>query len=125
MITKLAVVALWAEDVITTVHFYRDVLGLSLLPHNHIGWPHFDLGGTYLTILQGHPVAAQQAQPERFPLIALAVDNLAAAVERLHHHGVETPWGIEQGAGSRWVMFHDPAGNLIELVEFSSLPSDF
>jgi hypothetical protein len=28
------------------------------------------------------------------------------------------PWGIEGDARSRWVMFHDPAGNLVELVQF-------
>ncbi|HET7088874.1 MAG TPA: hypothetical protein VFL17_09505 [Anaerolineae bacterium] len=33
-------------------------------------------------------------------------------------HRVELPWGIEEDAGSRCVMFHDPAGNLIELARF-------
>jgi hypothetical protein len=31
---------------------------------------------------------------------------------------VDLPWGIERDEHSRWAMFHDPAGNLIELVEF-------
>jgi hypothetical protein len=39
-------------------------------------------------------------------------------VERLTDHQVALPWGVEGGAGERWVMFHDPAGNLIELVQF-------
>ena len=38
------------------------------------------------------------------------------AVARLESHGVDLPWGVEGEAGSRWVMFHDPAGNLIELT---------
>jgi len=33
-------------------------------------------------------------------------------------HQVELSWGIEQDASTRWVMFHDPAGNLLELVQF-------
>ena len=53
-----------------------------------------------------------------FPLLAFAVDDLASAVERLHAHGVELPWGVEEGAESQWAIFRDPAGNLVELVEF-------
>ncbi|MBI1877269.1 MAG: VOC family protein, partial [Chloroflexi bacterium] len=115
MNTKIAVISLWAEDVPATAHFYRDVIGLRLLPH-HGERPHFDVDGVYLTILQGHPIAAQQAQPSRFPLVAFAVEDLDQAVARLRRHRVELPWGIEADDNSRWVMFHDPAGNLIELV---------
>ena len=115
----VAVISLWAEDVPAAVHFYRDVVGLQLLPsHAHGRRPHFDLDGTYLTILQGKPVPAQDAEPPDFPLVAFAVDDLAAAAERLHAHRVELPQGVEEGVESRWVVFRDPAGNLVELVEF-------
>ena len=117
MVTSIAVVSLWAEDVPAAMHFYQDILGLRLLPHAHER-PHFDVGGIYLTILKGRPVPAQDAAPNRFPLIALAVDDLDAAEQNLRLHGVELPWGIEADADSRWVMFHDPAGNLVELVQF-------
>ena len=117
---RIAVVSLWAEDVPTAAHFYRDVIGLRLLSHHshHDGRPHFDLGGTYLTILKGKPVPAQNAEPSHFPLIAFAVDDLDSAIERLQAHQVELPRGVAEGADSRWVVFHDPAGNLIELVQF-------
>lgn len=116
---RIAVVSLWAEDVPTCAHFYRDVLGLPLIGH-HASHPHFDLGGTILVILKGRPSPAQEADPTRFPLIALAVDNLQEAVEMLNAHEVALPWGVEEDANTHWVMFHDPAGNLIELVEFGS-----
>lgn len=117
MSNRLAVVSIWAEDVPATAHFYRDVIGLQLLEH-HGGRPHFELNGVYLTILQGRPVPAVDTVPARFPLMALAVDDLDAVVVRLQAHCVEFPWGIEKDEVSRWVMFHDPAGNLIELVQF-------
>ena len=115
----LAVVSLWAEDVSAAAHFYRDVLGLPLLPHHppHGDRPHFELGGTYLTILQGKPIPPQDAEPPHFPLIAFAVDDLDSAVEHLRAHGIELPWDIKEGIDSRWIAFHDPAGNLIELVQ--------
>ncbi len=116
--TILAVVSLWAEDVSKAAHFYRDVLGLRLMPH-HGECAVFDLGGTYLMILRGKPQPAQDMQPARFPLVAFRVPNLDAAIEQLHAHAIATPWGIESGAGNRWVMFHDPAGNLLEFVEFA------
>ena len=84
MSTKFAVVSIWAEDVLTCAHFYRDVLGLNLLPH-HADRLHFDVNGIYLTIIKGKPM----------------------------------PWGVEGNSASRWMMFHDPAGNLIELVQFN------
>jgi catechol 2,3-dioxygenase-like lactoylglutathione lyase family enzyme len=115
---RFAVVSLWAEDVPTAAHFYRDVLGLYLL-HHHGGQPHFEVDGVYLTILKGKPRSAQDAEPVNFPLFALAVDDLDAAVALLHAHRVDLPWGIEGGPQSRWIKFHDPAGNLIELVEFN------
>lgn len=117
MITRIAVISLWAEDVPRAAHFYRDVIGLRLLPH-HGGRPHFDVNGTYLTILKGKPIPVQNSEPERFPLLAFAVDDLDKAIANLQKHEVELPWDVEQDGGSRWIMFPDPAGNLIELVQF-------
>ena len=117
MSAKFAVIALWAEDVQACAHFYRDVIGLSLLPH-HGGRLHFDVDGVYLTILKGTPSAAQNAEPERFPLFALSVEDLDAMIDQLEKHNVEMPWGIENNGASRWVMFRDPGGNLVELVQF-------
>ena len=70
-------------------------------------------------ILKGRPCPAQETIPSRFPLIAFSVSNLGDAIARLEANDVELPWGIEEDPNSQWVMFHDPAGNLIELVEFN------
>lgn len=116
MIERVAVICLWAEDVLRTAHFYKDVLELELLSHHNSTRPHFKVGDAYLTILKGVPQPAADSVPERFPLFAFQVADLDQAVERLNAHGVELPWGIEGHGDSRWVMFHDPAGNLIELT---------
>ena len=116
MSTKFVVVSVWAQDVAANAHFYRDVLGLESLPH-HDARPHFKVNGIYLIMLKGTPVPAQNTDVERFPLFAFAVDDLDSAVEHLKAHHVDLPWGVEGNAHERWVMFHDPAGNLIELVQ--------
>ncbi len=119
MTPKLAVVSLWAEDVAVTTHFFRDVIGLRLIDqHHHADRPHFDLGGVYLVIVKGRPFPPLDPVPARFPIVAFAVDDLDAAVERLRAHQIGLPWGVEEDSGSRWVMFYDPAGNLIELAQF-------
>ena len=116
MIEDIKVISLWAEDVPKTVHFYKHILGLGLLPHHHGGQPHLKVGEAYLTILKGKPSPAEDADPDRFPLFAFRVSDLDEAVGRLKVHGVELPWGVEGRGDARWVMFYDPAGNLIELT---------
>jgi len=113
----LSVVTLWAEDVPTTVHFYRDVLGLDLLPgHGHM--PAFDLGGgAHLVIAKGQPCPPRHAERPHFPAIAFAVHDLDQAIEHLESCGVELPWGIQAGQDTRWAVFRDPAGNLVELAQ--------
>jgi catechol 2,3-dioxygenase-like lactoylglutathione lyase family enzyme len=115
---KVAVFSLWAEDVPTAAHFYRDVVGLPLFPHaGHL--LAFDLGdGCHLAIIKGQPVPARNSEPAHFPLIAFEVEDLKGAIEHLEAHGVELPWGVESGENASWVIFRDPAGNLIEFVQF-------
>lgn len=119
MPTKFAVVSVWAEDVAANVHFYRDVLGLELVSR-HGSRPHFQVAGVYLTILKGTPTPAQHVDPDHFPLFALSVDDLDEMIVRLEKRHVVLPWGVASSVDERWVLFHDPAGNLIELVQFNN-----
>jgi catechol 2,3-dioxygenase-like lactoylglutathione lyase family enzyme len=112
---KIAVISLWAENVPEAVHFYRDILGLQPLSHHSGGRPHFKIGGIYLVI---HPGSPRPASQEHFPALAFAVEDLDRAVEHLQAHQIVLPWGVEEDSQSRWVKLHDPAGNLIELVQF-------
>lgn len=110
------VLSIWAEDVPAAARFYRDVLGLQTFggaSHDHR--PHFRVGETFLVILQGQPQPATNADPGEFPLFALDISDLDAAVEQLRAYDVLLPYGID--TARRYVMFKDPAGNLIELVE--------
>jgi catechol 2,3-dioxygenase-like lactoylglutathione lyase family enzyme len=118
---RLLVVSLWADDVAAAVHFFRDVVGLALLPH-HAQRPAFDLGnGACLVIIRGQPPDRRDSGEPLFPSIAFTVKDLDEAAEHLRNHGIVMPWGVEMGPESRWVLFHDPAGNLIEFAEFSTL----
>ena len=114
---KLLVVSLWAKDLVTTAHFYRDVIGFPLMPH-HGAHVTFDIGdGVHLVILQGDSGPDRSVGEARWPVLAFRVADLDECVKRLSEHGVELPWGIESGPGSRYVMLADPGGNLIELAQ--------
>ena len=113
---QISVVSLWTEDVPTTVRFYSEVIGLRLCPCQgfHMDPPHFGVGGAYLVILKGKTNFAQDA--ETFPVIALAVEDLDSAVERLRAHRVDLLKDMQEDESSRWVVFRDPGDNLIELA---------
>jgi hypothetical protein len=68
--------------------------------------------------VEGQPAFAREPGGSRFPALAFAVKDLGEAVEHLEGCGVELPWGVEARARERWVKFFDPAGNLIEFVQF-------
>ena len=113
---QISVTSLWTEDVPTTVRFYSEAIGLQLCPCQgyHMDPPHFDVGGAYLVILKGKSVLAQNS--ETFPVIALAVEDLDSAVERLKVYRVELLKDMQEDESSRWVFFRDPGGNFIELA---------
>jgi len=117
--SRAVVYSLRAADLAASAHFYRDIIGLRLLPH-HGKRLAFELGGgAHLVILQGGPAPGEEFRSDRFPQIAFEVDDLDGAVDGLKAHGVELPWGVEENESARWVMFYDPAGNLIELAQLS------
>ena len=119
---QVAVLTVWAEadKLAATAKFYEEVLGLRRVgstADHHI----LDTDGTFFVIMQGQ-LAPPKEPARRWPLFALTVQDLDSSVEALRSAGVELPWGIEEfGApepSSRYVMFHDPAGNLIEIVQW-------
>ena len=117
-IGKLFVVTLWAPNISESLHFYRDVLGLNLLPH-HEGQPAFTVGDEiHLTIRKGKPALVENASP--FPVIAFQTANLEHAIQHLQAHNVKMVGDIVTKPSARYCMFHDPAGNLLEIAELSN-----
>jgi catechol 2,3-dioxygenase-like lactoylglutathione lyase family enzyme len=115
---QLKVVSLRAEDLPATVHFYRHVLGFNLV-HHHEHHPSFELqNGVFLVIVQSQSKVEQISGEAAFPVLAFEVEDLETAIKTLESNSVALPWGVEERSGSRWVKFYDPAGNLIEIVQF-------
>jgi catechol 2,3-dioxygenase-like lactoylglutathione lyase family enzyme len=103
-----------------TAAFYKEVLGLRRVGTGTEPYV-FDADGTFLVVMKGK-LEQPKSPAKRWPMFALSVPDLDLAVEALRDAGVELPWGIEEFGSpepsSRYVMFRDPAGNLIEVVEW-------
>ena len=119
---QVAVLTVWAstDALESTASFYNEVLHLRRVgssTDHHV----FDTDGTFVVVMEGsleHP----KDPARRWPMFALTVPDLDASVETLRAAEVPLPWGVEEYGepepSSRYVMFHDPAGNLIEIVEW-------
>jgi catechol 2,3-dioxygenase-like lactoylglutathione lyase family enzyme len=124
VIEGFIVVSIWADDILATSQFYRDILGLRLISH-HGSRPTFSLGSeTYLVICRGKSGPDFAQGSDRWPQLALKVNDLDSAIEHLAENNFKLPWGVEFGQAGRYVMLHDPAGNLIELAEFDHTEVD-
>ena len=117
MLNRIAVVGVPAQDVARAAHFYRDVLGLQLSPHQ-AGPPHLRVGDTFLAVFQRDMAAVGTLTP----LVAFDVDDLDAEMAMLKERGVVFDGGVRHDDTVRWAMFHDSEGNLLELVQFGGGP---
>jgi len=119
---QVAVVTVWAESEVleSTASFYENVLGLQRVGSSTEPYL-FDADGTFVVVMEGRLEQPRDIK-RRWPMFALSVPDLDQSVELLRNAGTELPWGVEEfGApqpSSLYVMFHDPAGNLMEIVEW-------
>jgi catechol 2,3-dioxygenase-like lactoylglutathione lyase family enzyme len=103
-------VAICVSDADAGLEFYRDALGMTLLPRPDLGPGYWlDAGGQQVHLMQvDHPPPALQH-------FAIRVDDLDAAVEELRARGVEVDAvPLVAGAG-RQAFLKDPFGNFLEL----------
>ena len=120
-IDRLQQVALTATSLDASVAFYRDVLGLKFITRfDPPGLAFFNLGGGVRLLLSA---TASQAS------LYFQVDDVNTAVKELRDRGVQflqPPHMIQRdetgdfgkkGIEEWMAFFHDPAGNLLALVE--------
>ena len=99
-----------AADVDRTARFYRDVLGLPETGIQADDWREFQAGSATLAVTPAHV----GLQPPRV-LLALAVDDVDAALEEVRALGVEVLHETRDTPACRNAMIADPEGNPIWL----------
>jgi len=116
-LTQLHHASVCVTDLDKSREFYTGLLGLKEIPKPssfdfEVAW--FELGGQHIHLLrQSHP---DPMSPRHF---ALAVEDLLAAKASLDERGVSYTQGTPIPGADR-IFIHDPDGNLIELIEWST-----
>jgi predicted enzyme related to lactoylglutathione lyase len=113
-ITGVDFVSLPADDLETSVAFYRDVLGLecsTLMPDR--GFAEFETGNLTLSVLV--PAKMGMESWVSRSVVALHVDDIAAARERLAGRGVTFHGDTFDTGVCHMGFFEDPHGNALML----------
>lgn len=108
-------VLIWSEDAKRLVPFYRDVLGLKPQMESE-GFTVFLLNGAGLAIGTHSEVQGQSRDPNRM-MVNLRVDDCQGEYERLSNQGVEFIRTPTEDAIHIIATFHDPDGNVLQLLE--------
>jgi len=118
---KLSAARIFVRDLEAAQLFYRDALGLSQISGNPArGYCVFDSGGAQLVV---ESVADDAPDDEkvlvgRFTGLSFAVDDIAAAYERLRSRQVLFTGAPEpQAWGGILATFVDTSGNELQLVQ--------
>ncbi|MDX1611002.1 MAG: VOC family protein [Candidatus Thermoplasmatota archaeon] len=127
-IQRVVETCLYVEDVERAARWYEDILGLSRVTQDPPRHVFLQAGDSMLLLFDaehtkvrkpGDKSAVHGAQGVQH--VALGVEDLAPWRERLAGHGVtiveEATWGE-----GRSIYFHDPSGNLVELVTPGTWP---
>lgn len=120
-------VAFEVSNMDEAIRFYTQVLGLPLLSRN-VDSEHgeefafIELSGGNIELLRrlDTGVADQPStRPSLCPHLAIGVEDLDEAVERLARHGVPILKGpLEIKGLVRWLYFCDPDKNILEFVQW-------
>lgn len=104
-------------DVATGKAFYRDVLGLPVMAGESAGWVEFDLGNVTLAVFSvpEEEVAGGRAGGWKNGVVALAVPDVAAAVEELRAKGLSIVEGTAEYGPCFMATVEDPFGNFLML----------
>jgi catechol 2,3-dioxygenase-like lactoylglutathione lyase family enzyme len=114
MIMRIWNITFTVSDLVRSVEFYGDVLGI-VKKYQFPDYAGFDCGGVEIGLKTwGEREAVRQGEP----ILDLMVADIDAAWKNLRGKGVvfegepmETAWG------SRFVQFRDPDGHLLQLVQ--------
>jgi catechol 2,3-dioxygenase-like lactoylglutathione lyase family enzyme len=109
-----ACIAFYEKDLGFRVAFdYRDEEGKRKAAYLHIG------ERTFIELFRGEPDAPTMDPPYRH--FSLEVDDLKATIAALRANGVELVKPFKRGQDRSWqAWIEDPAGNLIELQEYTA-----
>ncbi len=113
-VEKINHVGLPTDDRAASIGFFRDLIGLEVIPHeiegNPLVWTRAEDGGML------HLIEPRDGTPAGWH-VALQVDDIDAALETVKAAGIEITQGPgDRANGQRYFFIDDPDGNRIEIA---------
>ncbi|WP_432841733.1 VOC family protein [Dactylosporangium sp. CA-092794] len=112
------------RDLAVTAAFYGDVLGLARLGERTNGWgtmAEFGFGESVLRLLrplqEPRPAEGDLLAVTGFRYLTFPVEDLDAVAARLRAAGAPLVLPVTSAGAVRFVMYADPEGNVVELLE--------
>jgi glyoxylase I family protein len=111
------------------VKFYTEVLGfhvrardrVPMSPYGPLDLVYLDLGGTTVELMcypEARPQPAPREEHLGYRMMAIEVDDMDAALEKLKASGIEPSWGPKKRPSYARAEIRDPDGNGIELRQW-------
>ncbi len=113
--TTPVVVTLWTPDPVAHATFYSEILGLRRDDH-HSHTPNFKVGKMHIVLMPGEPQAPLKQSRQPWPIFAFGTPHYDAIEARLLDAAIPILERSPEGQDHEWLMFPDPAGNILELV---------
>ena len=115
-ITELNHVALFVSSIEASTRFYRETLGLPVIPRPDFSFPGawFRIGSRQELHLIGGRLHAPVNENSRAGHFAMQVPEIEAAAKYLREKGVEFRGPSLRPDGARQIFLEDPDGHLVE-----------
>ncbi|MGB9071201.1 MAG: VOC family protein [Terriglobales bacterium] len=106
----------YVTDMETSIAFYRDTLGLSMISRDYV--TRFDLDGVLIELVRVPPGSVVPGNGNA--RLCFAVSDLNETLQQLHARGIRTS-DIKNKKGGKLAIFRDPDGNELCLWEYEKV----
>lgn len=112
-----------ANDIDTSVEFYRDRLGFAVEKHNPGKFAEMTREDLHLFLNAPGAGSAGKAgghpQPGGWSRFMLVTDDLDAKIAQLREAGAHFRGEVAEAGAGRQILLEDPSGNVVELFEYA------
>ena len=112
-----------ANDIDTSVDFYRDRLGFVVEKHNPGRFAELALGDLHLFLNAPGAGSAGKAggtpRPGGWNRFMIVTDDLDGTIVALRAAGANFRGDVAEAGAGRQILLEDPSGNVVELFEYA------
>jgi catechol 2,3-dioxygenase-like lactoylglutathione lyase family enzyme len=113
-----------ANDIDTSVDFYRDRLGFAVQKHNPGKFAELVLGDLHLFLnapgAGSAGIAGGVPEPGGWNRFMIVTDDLDEMIGQLRDAGAGFRGEVAEAGAGRQILLEDPSGNVVELFEYAT-----